>query len=291
MLAYFNMNPVGTRDDSLVIGMLPRSWKRAPDLSESRSFLLSWLAGYLAADGTVSAAGQVTISSASLEAIQVARSVCALVGVGYGPVRNFPRVGFGQDEPSDLFSFTLRRADMPDWAFKLDHHHERAMRASRRKERYLPWKVEAVESTSRAEEVFCATVPGMESFALADDLLSMNCEFYSLCRGGEVRTGLPEITDPEMAAAIEMLGIANEVHAAAEKVRKQIAPMLAGAHGKARGFRVYRTKGGTGKYVPDPDAMSRRFERAGMEVPMKKVDGRAPLLKVVRDGKKGDADE
>jgi hypothetical protein len=37
------------------------------------------------------------------------------------------------------------------------------------------WTVEAVETTDRVEEVFCAQVAGTESFALADDLLTGNC--------------------------------------------------------------------------------------------------------------------
>ena len=46
---------------------LPRFWKTLPPIRESRTFLLSWLAGYFAADGRVSAAGQASLDSADKE--------------------------------------------------------------------------------------------------------------------------------------------------------------------------------------------------------------------------------
>lgn len=58
---------------------LPRVWKKLPDIRESRAFLLGWLAGYFAADGTVSKSGQAVLYSAYQEHIAFARSVCAVL--------------------------------------------------------------------------------------------------------------------------------------------------------------------------------------------------------------------
>jgi hypothetical protein len=87
---------------------LPSLWKEAPNFDESPSYLLSWLSGYLAADGTVSTLGQVTISSARRDHIDLVRSVAAVAGVGYGPVHSKLREGFRGREPSHLYSVTLR---------------------------------------------------------------------------------------------------------------------------------------------------------------------------------------
>lgn len=45
--------------------------------------------------------------------------------------------------------------------------------------RKLMWKVSSVEETDREEEVFCATVPNLRSFALEGNILTSNCGFVS----------------------------------------------------------------------------------------------------------------
>lgn len=85
---------------------LPRLWKDAPDFRESRSFLLSWLAGYFAADGCVSEAGQARLDSASIESITLARSIAAICGIGYGPMLRKMRIGIKARHPTPLYSVT-----------------------------------------------------------------------------------------------------------------------------------------------------------------------------------------
>lgn len=41
------------------------------------------------------------------------------------------------------------------------------------------WEIASVDHTDRVEEVFCASVPGTRSFALADDILTGNCDYVS----------------------------------------------------------------------------------------------------------------
>ena len=57
---------------------VPRFWKKTPPIRESRSFLLSWLAGYFAADGSVSKNRQVVLESGVFDNIAFARDVAAL---------------------------------------------------------------------------------------------------------------------------------------------------------------------------------------------------------------------
>lgn len=180
ILPYFATHETRRTDKGVLVTMLPRTWKDAPRLDESRSFLLSWLAGYVAADGTVSKSGQVTVSSADRASVDLVRSVCAIVGVGYGPVRTESRTGFGT-EPSDLHTVGIRLADLPSWFFKIEEHRRRAVETVRADGRRSDWTVESVEETNRVEPVYCAEVPGVEAFALADELLTMNCEFRDHC--------------------------------------------------------------------------------------------------------------
>lgn len=157
---------------------LPRFWKDTPPLDESRSFLLSWLSGYFAADGTVSAAGQVTLGSSSLEAIRFVRDVAAVCGIGYGIVREHTSRGHNEinQGQGQFWVLSLRLRDLPPWFFHTGTHAKRARDAKRRTPKGdYPWVVESVQATDDVEEVFCAVVPSEESFGLADGIMTRNC--------------------------------------------------------------------------------------------------------------------
>lgn len=152
---------------------LPRTWKRPPPLDESRSFLLSWLAGYFAADGTVSKNGNPSLESASMEAMVVARDVAAVCGIRYGEIKPRMRQGFG-DGPTRIYRMSLRRTDLPKWFFLIAEHRTRAERAGEVScER--AWRVINAAPLGVEEEVYCAVVPGAQSFGLVDDLMTGNC--------------------------------------------------------------------------------------------------------------------
>lgn len=156
---------------------LPRSWKQPPPLDESRAFLLSWLAGYFAADGHVTRNGQCSISSAREENLLFVRDVAAACGVGYRPIAKASRTGTGTTA-ADVFEISLRRRDLPSWFFLVDAHRARAEPADEKADRETYWKIVSVQPTGLVEDVYCATVEGAGAFGLADDLMTGNCPFY-----------------------------------------------------------------------------------------------------------------
>lgn len=179
-----------TADDTVQnIYGLPRFWKKLPPLNESRTYLLSWLAGYFAADGTISASGQASISSADRGALVFVRDLAAVCGITYGTIRTKLRDGFGKG-PSELHTLDVNARDLPEWFWILPHHNERATQKVTKLERKTYWSVVSVEKTDRLEEVFCATVPGVEAFALSDGLVTGNCPFYrpEVARPGAIDT-------------------------------------------------------------------------------------------------------
>ena len=169
---------------------LPRFWKDLPPIRESRTFLLSWLSGYFAADGTVSENGRVTLHSADEAAIRFARDVAAICGVGYNPIRVQRRTGFGS-ELSALWSIGLRRRDLPEWFFLIKEHAIRAARANEEEARGTYWTVKSVQATDRIEPVYCATVPDAGLFGLADDLLTGNCDQFRPASAYDGGVGCP----------------------------------------------------------------------------------------------------
>lgn len=167
---------------------LPRSWKSLPDVRESRSFLLGWLAGYFAADGTVGVRGQATLYSANRDHLMFARSVCAILGIQTNPVLSRVRKGFDAIRP--LHSFTFSHKGVPPEFFLLPHHKARVTATSRRA---IHWRVVSVACTGTEEEVYCATVDDRGAFGLADGLMTGNCPFQRQAKWHQLKRESPDL--------------------------------------------------------------------------------------------------
>lgn len=177
---------------------LPRAYKEAPRYDESASYLYGWLAGYFAADGNVSDA--VTLSSASMDNINIVRDVSAMLNIKTGAVTTRIRMGInGEMLPIHTITFKLRSIN--DKMFLHDHHRSAYLalleKSSRRD---TNWRVKSVEHDVRVEEVFCVVEPETERFTLADDLITKNCPRYWYL----VFDGLETFSD-----SVDALGLAN----------------------------------------------------------------------------------
>jgi hypothetical protein len=200
---YFSECPMDTVQVNggpvLRVTCLPRAWKQLPALNESRSYLLGWLAGYFAADGTVSKSGrQAVLYSSELSHLQVARAACYELGVVTSPIISRMRVGFGVNRP--LHSLCIAVKGMPASFWLLKHHAERAASfVATGSAQKTDWVVRCVEETDRVEEVFCAVVEGAERFTLADNLLTGNCPY----RTNKEWLDMKENSPGEFAKAVE----------------------------------------------------------------------------------------
>lgn len=153
--------------------------KQLPELTESLSYLRGWLMGYFAMDGHVSARGQVTLSSASLETLLHVRDVANLLGIGtYAPTSKLRR-GYGA-EPTLIHEMGLSAADLSPSFFLRDD--QRAAWRLPAQERF-GWTVVSVEDHGEVETVYCPRVPETESFVLEDNIHTMNCPF---CGAGKI---------------------------------------------------------------------------------------------------------
>lgn len=174
---------------------LPRSCKRLPDLGESRSFLLGWLAGYFAADGTVRADGRhASLWSSRKAYIQFVRDVCYLLGVQTSKIHHKWRKG-ANGKYSYMYWVSIEITDLPTSFWLRSHHASRVRGAKKSKERTYDWRVVSLHRTRREEEVFCAVVPGAERFTLADNLLTGNCP-------NQKEAEVHELSDDERARII-----------------------------------------------------------------------------------------
>lgn len=151
---------------------LPASFKAKPGLDEGFSYLMGWLAGYVAADGTVNQNGAVMLQSADRGSLEFAAVVANRLGISTLPIRGRMRLGTGSAETM-LYTLGFVGETFPVTMLLIPAHRINfgegpAFTATR-------WVVESVADRGEVEEVFCAVVPETETFALADYLWTHNC--------------------------------------------------------------------------------------------------------------------
>jgi hypothetical protein len=154
---------------------LPRSFKDAPPLNESTSYLLGWLMGYFAADGHCSKKGDYILASYDEDNIETVKEVCSILGIDYLSTYTQERVSNLTEELVECHYIRLDRTTIPDGFLLLEsdiQNHEENKPDGHRN----PWRVMSVEETGRAEEVYCATVPNeSHTFTLEGSVLTSNC--------------------------------------------------------------------------------------------------------------------
>lgn len=164
---------------------LPRYFKSAPAPEESSAYLMGFLAGYMATDGSVGKT--VSISSSRRENLELVEDICFKLGIGANPITSSRRLGKGIEE-TDIFSISLLRSTVPESLFVREDQRQAFLASNAKsaddqyvgvKARALHWRVESVEITGRIEEVYCAVVPDTHTFVIEGNILTGNCNgFY-----------------------------------------------------------------------------------------------------------------
>lgn len=208
LLPYFAMSthwattPTANGVSRTRVSNLPAFFKDLPSRAESLSYLYGWLAGYFAADGTVSSHGTPILFSATRGHLEFVRDLCHRLGVGTTEIKTFTRKGARtydgltesviNDRFSELHRITLVASTLTEEFFINEEHRRRFVSRPNKSDGPTAWRVISVEETDRVEEVFCAVVPEWENFTLLDNINVMNCHvgFPGQC-----------ITPPESMAA------------------------------------------------------------------------------------------
>lgn len=184
LLCYFPLNftqavPLteqGYSQDAVRVFDVPVGFKSFPPLTESASYLLGWLAGYFATDGSVYGGRSVSLSSSQWKNLDFARTVAARLGIVTGEIHERMRVGIGQTDSSALYRLYFRLETLGDDFFLRSKHSTNVVRSSYLRPRRLSWIVKSVGPASEhAEPVYCAEVPTTHSFVLNGYLLTGNC--------------------------------------------------------------------------------------------------------------------
>lgn len=173
---YWNIDPAEAHD-GIRFGNMPRLWKtESPSLHESFEYLSGWLAGYIAADASVSR-GTVYLHSVDKWRLDAAYDVAIKLGIPVLQVTETHRVAgehgvFENAQP--IFKLCFPKGSVPP-CLLLHEHHRKEAAAHLRKRGVARWCVESVEVTDRVEETFCAVVPDAQEFTLDGNILTGNC--------------------------------------------------------------------------------------------------------------------
>ena len=237
MLKWFPNSVTTAKGPNLLVHHLPGFFKGLPDLDESVSYLVGWLAGYFAADGCVARDGTVILNSASRSELEFARLLCTRLGIATYAITSQSRQGFPGREPSDLHRIHLVNDDLPADFFLIPEHRERFLSSEKAHAR-KGWVVQSVEESSREEEVFCAEVEQGHAFALEDNILTGNC--FGCGEGGDVISFLMKHDGLAFNQAVEYLadksGIQLRYTEGADRPRRERVPRqrLIEAHRRAQ---------------------------------------------------------
>lgn len=173
LLKYFPLQDVKeVKNVGLKVCDLPKSWKHYPDLNESKSFLLGWLMGYIATDGSVSK-GSITLYSSNIADLQFIQTLCIKVNIAFNEIGSYKRVGIdGKESEMHIITF-VKSTFKKDWLIRQKHIEEFGEST---KIRPGEWMVKEVRHTDRVEDVYCAVVPKGERFVLEGNILTGNCK-------------------------------------------------------------------------------------------------------------------
>lgn len=161
--------------NSVIIDRLPYNWKELPPLTANLEYLLGFLMGWFATDGSLSG-GSTTLSNADKSVLEWARSTLSLLGIYTSEVTCFRETSPYDGSEKPCYSLTLYREYLSEDFFIRQSHQEEFQEG--REKGY--WTVASVEATDRHEEVWCVQEPETETFVLADGLLTRNCSFKTI---------------------------------------------------------------------------------------------------------------
>lgn len=176
MLKYFSMcstyrheNKNGTKFVS--IHALPKHWKLLPDLEESVSYLAGWLAGYIAADGTVNNSGAVSITSGNPAHLEHVIKVSNRVGVVPSNVREYARGagGYAQDKSSYYLTFSAM-----DERFVILSKHREWLGRRKTSKNMVRWQIESITPTGEVALMYTPLEETISTFSLTQGVAVSN---------------------------------------------------------------------------------------------------------------------
>lgn len=172
------VNDCGDKIYGLFFGGMPIFYKSLPSIEESKQYLMGFLAGWIAADGTVRNSGTIELYCKDKQALEFARDAASICGIRTTNVRlaRLESPFDGSEKP--LYYITFYSCDNAksllirrDHLFKHEQNHEN----DSYKYFYDTSRIISISESDREEEVYCAIVPDDHRFVIDGYVLTGNC--------------------------------------------------------------------------------------------------------------------
>lgn len=173
LLKFFGENRIKEKDGFYQVIDLPEHYKKFPLKEWDKKYMLGFLMGYFAADGSISNE-QITISSSKIENLEFFKEMAETCGIGTYEIR-LSSTTSNFKESRTLYQLTLIPSTLWEDFFILPRHQENFSK----EKGICYWNVEDIIYTNNKEIVYCAIVPEKECFVLTDGILTHNCSFIS----------------------------------------------------------------------------------------------------------------
>lgn len=157
---------------------LPLEWKTyVPQINDDASKIFSWIAGYLAADGSCSNTnGQVTLSSSKENNLKKVKELAESIGIGTYSINEHYRKGFLEEE-TPLYQITFMRCDINESMILREKHKKAFQKYCHIKHQPKRWSIQSVEKTGKYDFVYCCETEYSHTFTLEDNIVTHNCQY------------------------------------------------------------------------------------------------------------------
>jgi len=161
---------------------MPLAWSKLPsgDYLTDRRYLLSFLAGYFAADGSISG-GNIVISSSRLCELEEIKNFFIALGIDCS-LRKDSSTHTNYSNSRELYRLTLFCRDIPEIFFVKNSQRLKFVNLLNSRLRKLRTynKIVSVKPVSGMQRVLCATVPDYENFTIEGFCTTSNCAYITI---------------------------------------------------------------------------------------------------------------
>lgn len=177
---------IKTQEETITIQYLPSNFKtEIPTLHKyNEEYVLGFLIGYFAANGTVDKDGKAELASANSSILQTIKALVESIGIYTSDIRIIRHESSFDGNPEHkLYGMYIWKDCLFDSFFTKTNHKENWNKYKfylQKDKSKVNWKVISLEETDRLEEVWCVQVPEYENFTLSGGINTHNCTTISL---------------------------------------------------------------------------------------------------------------
>jgi len=174
------------REEAITVQYLPSHFKsEIPELDKyNEEYVLGFLIGYFAADGSVDDEGRAYLACAHDDVLLRIKKIIESVGIYCSDIRLMrDKSPFDGNPNHKLYGMHIWKDCLFDSFFTKTNHkqnwetHKNSLEKDKSK---VNWKVVSLEETDRIEDVWCVQVPEFHNFTLSGGLNTGNCTTVSL---------------------------------------------------------------------------------------------------------------